>query len=580
MILRLPAFLWASAVILSAQTPFPLREIDNVADLFNGESDRAQAELGLARARTDEENNLLFEGADDSGRPWIMRFESNYSGIAVRVFRGDLDRSGRDDLLIVRVAYGNGRCIDQGEVTTLMFDERGIPTPWQAHTVGLLRDADPPMTVLDVDADGRAEIIVTECEYAEQMSERRWIQGVYEADGRRWVPLNVSSREPYERAAWDHVAEFLSWTDGNVFDRSKQPAEWPDLEAGRDAVADLAVDGLLSEDYGCEPYGFAEREPEPGEPECTYESRGSAFRLSDGSIRRSNPDAVFNSPDLLDIRFDQDPGRLRHFLAAGYTFRAIGPKEKPWLFWVDSADDRATAPLKTELSVTFEREIPIRLEAKPGADTEPTHYFSVELIAPRPVAAPVANASPGTSSANIPPRGYYFGRQGRCFRFQGYDVDDLGWFEPVDNCAELIPETANVSDQEVFLHEGGMDPLLVLSPAARTLTAPSQVDRGPMQLDRHQDVTFEEIAGAPGELVAAVRFEHDSYLTQWRLGTRTWLGMHNIEGKALWPAIDIQTEGELFHVDDRVGLVFVVWEDGLPVDAKLLRGRFEVVRAE
>ena len=94
-------------------------------------------DLGIARVSADGDGILLFEGSDDRGMPWRAQIPGSQTGGELdRIFRADYDANGRLDLLIVSMSTGNGRCINNALLTSLLFDEAGRPTPWQINTNG------------------------------------------------------------------------------------------------------------------------------------------------------------------------------------------------------------------------------------------------------------------------------------------------------------------------------------------------------------------------------------------------------------------------------------------------------------
>jgi hypothetical protein len=572
---------------LTAQIPFPLQRLDDIGELGMG-GDDTEIDLGLAQAAWSESEGLRLEGRDDSSRPWTLRLE-DFGRVFSPIFRGDLDANGRDDLLIVRGFVGNGRCIDRGEIVSLMFDELGRPTPWRASSNGIIGQSETPVSVLDMDADGRAEILLTACEYADPMTERRWIKGIYEAEKTRWNPFVPPLLEVYQEAATAHLGDWgvPNWTP-------VESTAWPDLQAGLSAPMELTLDAVDGAEFGCDPHGFHRKDRPDDEPPCTEgDSRGS-MRFSAGSIRRGAPDVVFESRDNLDIRFDRSVQML-DLLASGSRFRAVGAAEEPALLWVDGNADGPKSNIAAQLRVTYVQTIPIRHEDKPVDETKGGLVFSTILSPAKRVSGPRESSKSDfaahlrgvsareplvlTPTDNPPPPGRYFSWNGQCFRFQGYDPKDLAWFKPLANCAEIIPESAGLAASEAFLYQGPMTRFTVFSPSTRTLTTGPEPMRAIRLSSEPSQVIFEEPAGRPGEMVAVVESGQNGYVAQWRLGASNWLASYDRDGKLISPPIDLDFEGELFHVDYNTGYVFLVWEDGLPVEARIVRGRFEWTRA-
>ena len=119
----------------------------------------------------------------------------------------------------------------------------------------------------------------------------------------------------------------------------------------------------------------------------------------------------------------------------------------------------------------------------------------------------------------------------------------------------------------------------VFSPSTRTLTIGPEPMRAIRLTNEPSQVVFEEPESRRGDMVAVVKTGEYGYLAQWRLGASNWLASYDPEGKLMSPPFDIDFDGELFHADDHRGYVFLVWGDGLPVEAKIVRGPLEWTRA-
>jgi len=75
-------------------------------------------------------------------------------------YRGDLDGNGIPDYVFVGVnPFGNGRLAPPGQITILLMDSNGLPSP---HEINFYLDFHgPPPQLVDLDHDGRAELIVS-----------------------------------------------------------------------------------------------------------------------------------------------------------------------------------------------------------------------------------------------------------------------------------------------------------------------------------------------------------------------------------------------------------------------------------
>ena len=234
-------------VIANAQAQFPMQYMDEVGHM-GWQDKRKSTELGLAtgyheceecEANT-ESDQLRFEGKDDAGKLWRLWIERVGGFGGTEVWKADFDKNGRQDLLITSYFMQNGRCIDEYDMVFVLFDEKGRPAVSKITTHGFSGFETPPEIVVDVNGDGRAEVVASLCNYADhpRFGEDRQITGIYEAREGRWVPEREAKEGPYLEAsqalvkAWlmdpndpDYDPEYLKWLP-------MEPSKWPDSMDG------------------------------------------------------------------------------------------------------------------------------------------------------------------------------------------------------------------------------------------------------------------------------------------------------------------------------------------------------------
>ncbi|HET8550443.1 MAG TPA: hypothetical protein VFL57_20675, partial [Bryobacteraceae bacterium] len=169
-----------------------------------------------------------FEGRDHRGRPWRAMISTSGGVGWTDVWEGDFDANGRKDLMIAAHMPGNGRCIDLVDLAFLMFDGDGWPMPWMIETY-LPKNGGPgkmPAILRDVNRDGRAELVVTDCSHAdgERFGEDRGITGVYESRDARWSLIRPPDLNPYWAAVKANHSQ-----PGFVYFTRRHPARWSDL---------------------------------------------------------------------------------------------------------------------------------------------------------------------------------------------------------------------------------------------------------------------------------------------------------------------------------------------------------------
>jgi hypothetical protein len=89
-----------------------------------------------------------------------------------------------------------------------------------------------------------------------------------------------------------------------------------------------------------------------------------------------------------------------------------------------------------------------------------------------------------------------------------------------------------------------------------------------------KEVRFQEIPGYSGEITGAVELG-DEWLVQSRGNGRSWLVVHDEEGKPLTKALKFEVDGEPFDADIYTGAEFLRWSDGEPVEWVKVNVAFE-----
>jgi hypothetical protein len=584
-----------AAWLAHAQLPFPLTKIEEIGNLGSYLDDRKDANLGLAHAYADGEETLRIEGRDAQGLPWRVWIPRVGRGFGfTRVFRADFDSNGQPDLLFTAHYIPNGRCIDAGTVTTLFFGVDGRPMPWRSRTHGLAGDDQAPVTLVDLNADGRAELVTSTCEYAfredRSMAEDRWITGVYEARDGRWVPMRPRSLDPYLSALQPRFAEF----EPGYIEWKPAAEEWPDPAAGLESKERLEVAGLLTGEIGCQ--GVVRPPPQEGEDKgCDESSWRERVRYSDGKLRLGWPAVIFDTPAGREIHMADSRAALERTLIRRYPVRVLGPDAEPGFLWADTdAPLSGEGRLTLQLAISHASANPIAVSDETGqaASTEALYYDPnrFAIVAAEPSTDPsempdaVINSefasffiglSAGSPLPELPgPRGTYFSREGRCFEFpRGTTLYER--VRPLADCKELgFLESAATQGERVYL--AALDGMpRRLSPAKRTIRWVINLQGAGEHLSRL--IEFRPLPDRVGDLVGASEFP-PGWLAQWSRAGESWFVLHSRDGEPLSPAIRVDVEGELFDLDRSRGLVFLRWSGGIPVEATRVRAAMEWVR--
>ena len=282
------AFVSSLASAVHAQPSPPMRYLGEVGHLGEVQVHHApfkdvplkSVDFGIAKASA-VETGVLFQGADDSGKPWRATV-AVLGGIGwTDVWQADFDANSRPDLMIAATFPSNGRCLSPVTITFLMFGSQGRPVPWTIETYlpnngGI---AKPPALLRDFNHNHRAELVATECEYSDPpVAGEAWrIHGIYEAEDARWKLIHPKDVQLYSHAVRvSHQrglsTEFLTATS----------SAWADFGNSNPVVAHSAVtitDVLQPE------------------PECRHAIR---LKVVDGQVRRlaNDPCEIFSGNRL------------------------------------------------------------------------------------------------------------------------------------------------------------------------------------------------------------------------------------------------------------------------------------------
>lgn len=111
---------------------------------------------------------ITIQGHSREGSPW--RVKASYPGDGgCRFLAHDLDRNGYADIIVFTANGGSGPA---GLTATIVaFDGSGRPVPWQA-TAAFVVEGDQVRNLVDLDGDGRVELLVPHAE--EHGLQRDW----------------------------------------------------------------------------------------------------------------------------------------------------------------------------------------------------------------------------------------------------------------------------------------------------------------------------------------------------------------------------------------------------------------------
>jgi hypothetical protein len=510
------ATLWVIAFwvigLANAQTRFPMKYLDEVGHLGNLDP-RKSVNLGIATVFIEPEGDLRFEGHDIKGKPWRAWIRAAAGVGGTDVWSADFDRNGHRDLLIAAYYPRNGRCIDEADIYTLMFDALGRPVPWRARSNSFAGYGRPPIAVVDANGDGRAEIVTVSCEYAfpsRGLGEDRRVSGIYEARNARWRPAKNISDGPYLAAAKRHYGRRppgLRWLPTD-------PALWPDFLAGFDERPLTQAQSLATAEVGCGGVSFPIVDGQivrsKNDPCDTLKHNQIVF--SDGEIRQSWPFVVIDSSDGRDIFLSDSSAVLRNVLKMGYRFKALGDPVSPDLLWVELQAGEQPGQISSRLRTREPNRTVLAVK-----ETLPSQLAAMDIT---------------------------FTAGQRCFvRQPNNEVVELASCPALSNLVK-----ADISGAGIRVSEGIAWQILPQGNALRSLVASDGREL--------ETINFESAAGASGNVYAAVPF-HDDFLVEWHSGLRRWLVLHSANGRPLTTEMALPVDGELFDSQNYNGLQFL-----------------------
>ena len=135
--------------------------------------------IGPSGAKVDatSDDYLIISGLDKGQKPWSVELGASPS-YACRFYRGDLDKDGVLDAVLLFPTGGNGLA-PSSHVLTLTFDDAGRPVTFEAE--GYFQDVDGKLfDLVDLNRNGRADLIYMNYDSG------YWITNVYEVRGSRW----------------------------------------------------------------------------------------------------------------------------------------------------------------------------------------------------------------------------------------------------------------------------------------------------------------------------------------------------------------------------------------------------------
>lgn len=189
----LPRFVYltvCAGVLHAAPASVALRYLGEIGQLGLTQVRGNKIDLGTVEVSVGA--SYTFSGKQS---PW--RFPLPYHGetSATHVFAADLDKNGREDLVIVNQLPGDSACgTNAGDVTLLLMDQSQRPQAWQStmRLAKTQRDQDAPLYLTDRNGDGFVEISVVAC-----AGEAPALHAVYETRPEGVVPVATRTWSSY-----------------------------------------------------------------------------------------------------------------------------------------------------------------------------------------------------------------------------------------------------------------------------------------------------------------------------------------------------------------------------------------------
>jgi len=286
----------------------------------------------VARLLAEEGDPVRIEGRDRQGKPWLLLYSATGGLGFTTVWTADFDADGQTDFLIESMFPGNGACVNAATITLLLFDANGRPNPHPMETMmpegeGSQEFPFKPVHAVDINRNGRAEFVLTDCSREAASS----VRGVYEAGpaGGLTVVRNTN------------LAPYLKISG---LPKAKAIAQWPEPVVQLLASQPAAVlTGLDSENLLC------------GSERCSNPAQEETI-LGDGRRIQGWPDTVvIDLPEGREIDMDGGWKGLQRVLREGLAVRADGK----WM-WASAESGKAPprrADVAVELVVTSTRQV-------------------------------------------------------------------------------------------------------------------------------------------------------------------------------------------------------------------------------
>lgn len=569
MLFRLALLICLPASLSFAQIPFEARQIDDLGKLGTYLDDRKEVDLGIAQARLEGDNRLLIEGVDDEGWPWQVHMPVYAGNATARVLAADFDANGRQDLLITTATMGNGRCIDGGEVTTLLMDDRGRPIPWRTETLGLLFDKEHAVALLDQDGDGRAELLTHGCRYSEDSlrhGEDRYLLGLYEAGDAHWERRPIEFAELYveleKRRLGDYGGDWLLWMD------RPESVEVDDMHAGWRAAPSQRLSGLVQVQFGCEA-GLVKSD-DSYRRLCPFEEQ-VWLRYSDGAESRSQPYVVIDQASGREVWLERFGEALDRVLASGLAVRTLGGVGRSAaLLWLEAERLPVGRSISVHAEVIGRRATPMELisleewEERRSARMERSLMFSPQVLAGSADDSRVRAGTgiPGTGQlslgGSVPPPSelspfqWTLGRGGRCFGIEKLK-SEAPTVVALDDCTALGNLTGEANSGARVVARSG-------SPSYSWRPSEGAVVTREFGVRRTRTLHWQGMETASLTAFADV---YPVSVSQWESSGETWIVVH---GRDVGVGAPLTVDGELIDSDDSRGLMFLRWQDGVPVE--------------